>query len=248
VLHDRRRSGPAESTWIQNSRMGVIVRQAYRKRVALAWEEERLQPYPDLPLTDDFGDERPVSPRIDLKVVSPDGRWSLAKNADDQLTITDQNRNASVLAPPSLVSAHPLAYLDAQRAFLLIRSRWNLRGDVDWQFEIFDPSTSRIKALALVDDDVQWWLSAVSRPRQPVSNSQTLYWGAIPQPRSKTTQFGQFDVAKMRWVRLTWIPGIQFQTRDLLVDEVRKKACVVHEGNVVSFDLPSWEYDRDAHP
>ena len=173
-------------------------------------------------------------------LTSFDGRWAIAaKTVAGQTAIVridlQTNQESKAVIAPGKGGTQPLAFVAAQNKFLVQR-----RADYDKppEFYLVDAATG---AATVVKGEFRPLLQQTFRSLQP-AKTIGAFWAAIPNARKKQTEIGLYDEKTLTFKPLVTLPGIEFDSMNLWVDEASGRFYFVYNGQLLALPISDFTF------
>jgi tetratricopeptide (TPR) repeat protein len=203
-----------------------------------------------------FGREVP-DPKLDEQgCSSPDGRWTAdVRSQDDRLVCFDNVKKEYVRIEDRVTRTtyHPLHYIEAHHAFLLVRFEVNpwLKEFYPCDYRMLDPATGKSFQVEHDWNGSAWkadvWFQRLPRRLQPVTGRPGVVWAARPASSAEPySRVGHYDTKSLCGLGCRLIPYFDLQTKDIWVDEDGGKIYAICDGHLLAFPLDKRRIDAES--
>jgi hypothetical protein len=194
----------------------------------------------------------------DLPLVTPNGRWVIAKRHGGELESEEDSYGVRIVRVNLLTGKEfpvkfesypplqPIAYVAGQGKVLL-GTTYGYGENEDSEFEEFrmpeptyqqfywlDPETG---ALSVAKGNVAPLAQQKFRPLQQVTGKPDEFWAAIPDEEKNQTEIGLFNHRTLIFKPVKTLPQIEFNSMRLWIDEAENKAYFAYSGHLLSVPL-----------
>ena len=175
-------------------------------------------------------------------VVTPDGKWAIANKETDEsenhalVRVNLQTGKETVINLPKAADKdfYPIAFVAAHNKVLIACSSRQGNHNLP-EYYLLNPETNATDA---VKGEFSLLEGADYRPLQSVKAQPNLFWAAMPNYKTDSTEFGLYDTQTFAFKPLIKLPEIKFKSIDTWVDETEKTLYFVYEGQLLKLPLP----------
>jgi len=186
---------------------------------------------------------------------SSDGRFVAGNRRDNgefQCFDRREKKWVSAASASRLAACYPLYYLDSHSVFVLgqlnIGRILDTRGGYErheWEdLTAFDPRTEILcgidKLPGIESPSLQppsFWFQSLPHRMQRVDGSPHTVWAAMVEDNGM--EVGHYDTKRLVWSRVTYIPNLKFETKDMYIDESNNLIYFVFKGHLLSVPMPT---------
>jgi hypothetical protein len=181
-------------------------------------------------------------------VITPDGEWAFLaackKTWAEPNFVVRINLNTGKSFRLKIAEADrikPLTYIAARQRVLITRYGEGQHSDhrdpvgpATPEFLLVDPSTGEAE---IVHGEFAPLEEPGARPLQP-STAEGRFWAAIYREAEMATEIGLYDPAQFAFIRVISVPGLDFSSDEMWVDEVARKAYIVYKHQTLRINVP----------
>jgi hypothetical protein len=193
------------------------------------------------------------SPRLVIEgnflwpVITPDRKWALLAQCKDTwaepnfAVRVDLNTGKSFrLDMPQADRIKPLSYVAERGAVLVVRFQESQHsndrkpvGPKTPEFWLVDASTGKAE---IVHGEFAPLEDLGPRPLQ-VATKEGRFWAAIYRETEKATDIGTYDPAEFAFSPVLSVPGLNFNSQQIWVDEAEHKAYISYKGQLLRLSM-----------